>query len=221
VTKYVAFIGPPGSGKTTQIMMLRSVLGASQVLIASVPRLMRGEPDLMALLTTDEHMELNKHLNAAHRAKEAGVLAPIQLDELLFKSIGRASVPLVAMDGCPRGAEPARAYLKTALPIHTHVVHLTFAPEQVHLSLARQYSREVEKRGEEAAQRRQITFLRKLLVYLDDTTHGVQLLKEAGVGVTTLSAVLDPEIIHRTVMTIVENELGSEFVGASSNAGPT
>lgn len=146
MTEYLVFVGPPGSGKTTQIRMLEASLGASDLLIASVPRLVRKQPELMELLTPLERLELEGHPAAAQQAKEMGELAPIQLDELLFRAVGRTETPLVVLDGCPRGVGPARVYLGLPhLSSKTRVVHLIFSPQEMQFSIGRQYARELEK----------------------------------------------------------------------------
>src|SRR5688500_1116165 len=96
--RYLSFLGPPGSGKTTQIRMLQARLGA-HVAVASVPRLVRGEADLLEALTAAEREELDCHLQSAAEARDRGELAPLVIDRLLFEAVTRLRAPsVVALD---------------------------------------------------------------------------------------------------------------------------
>lgn len=206
--RYLAFIGPPGSGKTTQIELLQTVIAPDALVVASVPRLIRQQADLLAYLTGDEREELNALVDLARQARECGNLAPIRHDELLFEVAARSSgddETIMVLDGCPRGRPQAQIFLsKDCLAAQTAVVQLYFPEQEVASSLARQYARECRKRGEAAAQARRHVFQRKLEIYLRDTLPGIALLASAGVPVIRLAATLPSSEVHERVLTLLE-----------------
>lgn len=208
MSRLLALIGPPGSGKTTQLRMLDAHFGSARVLLASVPRLVRGSSELRALLTEEEQLELDGLEQQSTEARTLGVLAPLRNDELLFLAIGRShGRALTVMDGCPRGQAQARLFLQQRDLAHrVHVVNLEFPDHTEARSIARQHAREVLARGERAAQERIPRFINKARVYTEDTCRGLQLLEAAGIQVTRICALDNPADVHAQIM----NTLGSE-----------
>ncbi|HLF27507.1 MAG TPA: AAA family ATPase [Anaerolineae bacterium] len=201
---YFAFIGPPGSGKTTQIRALRAAFSHSHFMIASVPRLVRQETELMNLLLPDERDELRSSLDAAHVARDRGELAPISLDRMLFRAISRVATDVfVALDGCPRGLRQAGLFLNIdALARRTVVAKFYFPDDTPSASLQRQFERERRKRGRATAQARLPIFQRKVEVYTQDTLPGVDRLACAGIPITRVDATWPPAAIHQIILDI-------------------
>ncbi|MGE5571465.1 MAG: hypothetical protein ACM3ZU_00385 [Bacteroidota bacterium] len=208
MTRFIAFIGPPGSGKTTQIGLLEKVLSPAGLVVASVPRLLRRQDSLIRLLSAEERAELDALMAAAQAARLRGELAPIALDRILFRGLSRITGDaLVALDGCPRGAQQARLFLGLAsLRQNTTVVQLRMGDtcDEIGVSVHRQFRRESLRRGEEAALARYPVFKRKVEIYLEDTLAAVAILEEAGVPVRRVDAMLTPDEVHRRVLSIVK-----------------
>lgn len=196
----VAFVGPPGSGKTSQIALLSHRLNQDDMLLASVPRLLRGDPELFELLTPSEQQQHQRCSRAADATRSNGDLAPLVYDRLLFSCLARTNKPVVLLDGGPRGARPAMVFLRTpGLAAATVVVHLSFRSDELKRSLARQRAREVARRGEAAAALGSARFMRKAEVYLSDTVRGLRILADAGVPMLSLDASLSPMECHSAV----------------------
>jgi len=218
LARYLSFIGPPGSGKTSQIQLLEGVLKPHNFLVASVPRLVRRQADLVALLTEGERRELDALTDAAHQARDRGELAPIELDKLLFKSLQRVGGEIVvALDGCPRGVRQARLFLeKGELSASAGIILFYFPENERTWSLNRQYSRECVKRGESSARARQHIFQRKFEVYMRDTLPGVTLLARTGVPIIRLAATMDAQLIHERVVTAVKQNFSTSTIDRES-----
>jgi rifampicin phosphotransferase len=199
---FLAFIGPPGSGKTTQIRALANTIGPEPLLIASVPRLIRQEPELLELLTVAERKQVQESVAEAHAARDRGELAPAHLDAILFHAIARLPPNIsVAFDGCPRARLQARLFLELPeLFKRTVIVHLSFPDNTREASLERQYRREKQKRGLAAAESRRPIFERKLGIYQQDTLAGIELLEKSGVPLINVSAMESQVVIQDTVL---------------------
>ncbi len=219
--RLISLIGPPGSGKTTQIRLLQAAFGDS-LLVASVPRLVRRQPDLLALLTTGERAMLETALDAAAAARIRGELAPIVLDEILFRAISQSGPDLLgALDGCPRGEAQARLFLETGrLHDETSIVELYFPAEAGAASLARQVQRESAKLGALGAALRLPVYRRKAAVFADDTVRGLDLLLRVGLRHYRIDATLDPHEIHARVLAALNDaavEVQPTLVGAGED----
>jgi hypothetical protein len=184
----LSFVGPPGSGKSTQIRLLATAL-KGRCLVASVPRLVRGDPSLLALLTDEERAEVERLRTLAEAARRQGLLAPVALDRLLFAALQRVpeSRPIL-LDGCPRGLEQAQLYCTPAPPSDALVVHLTFARDPLHGSLARQYLRDQQRHGREAAAQGMAKYWQKWRVYCEQTCAGLRYLQSHGIPIYILDA---------------------------------
>lgn len=203
---YFSFIGPPGSGKTTQITLLNHLLGATNI-VASVPRLVRQEATLQVLLSDEERIQIQAWQNEAAIARNKGELAPIWLDALLFNVITRVpNTTIVTLDGCPRGKAQAELFLQNEVVTRaTTIIQLYFPDDdEIALSLHRQYEREKLKRGRDAADNRMVVFQRKAEVYQTNTRAGLTVLGAAGIPVVRVNALESSETIHAIVRAVVE-----------------
>jgi adenylate kinase family enzyme len=210
MTDCLSFIGPPGSSKTTQIHMLMERLGAGAGLVASVPRLVRGEPELGAMLTTEERERVSRLRPAAIASRDAGRLCPIELDEILFRAAARVRSRVVAFDGCPRGLRQARLLLTVDdLARRTCVIELAFPSKVADMSIERQHSRELATRGAGAAAARQTIFERKLQTFLEETLPGLAVLRSAGVRTIRVDATQSREDIAVIVQMALAHMAGS------------
>lgn len=201
MTHYLAFIGPPGSGKTTQIRRLAESYNPNDLLIASIPRLVRQQDDIIALLEPSERTELHSALDTAQAAKHRGELAPIIFDRLLFQAVTRVRrQKLVVLDGCPRGEQQAHLFLTFAvLAQHTKIMRLGFPQSEADCSIDRQLVREVGTKGHAVAVQRYPIFQRKTQIYITDTQAGLAVLERAGLPITRCDATDPPESIHDRV----------------------
>jgi adenylate kinase family enzyme len=198
--RYLSFLGPPGCGKTTQIELLAELL-SPRLIVASVPRLLRGQEDLVTMLTPAEVAELEGLSQASAAARSRGDLAPLAVDRLLFSALARLPAQgFVALDGCPRGMAQARLFLETGnLASQTLVVELRFPEHTPASSFLRQIERETEKRGTEEALAKLAVFARKTQVFLNDTSAGLCLLRDAGIPSLTFDATVKADSIHAQI----------------------
>lgn len=202
-TRYVSFLGPPGSGKTTQIRLLQERLG-ERLTVASVPRLLRGQPDLVAVLSPSELAQLDGLRKPSAVARDRGELAPVEVDALLLSAVSRLETPVVALDGCPRGIAQARLFLGTGFAARTTVVELRFPDDPAVMSLRRQTERETAVRGPEYARVRRHVFESKVRVFVHDTLIGLELLDAASVPHLQIDASLPADEVHERVVEAID-----------------
>ena len=205
--RVLAVIGPPGSGKTTQIELLRAHIGADRVLVAGVPHLVRRRNDLVTLLTTGELAQLEAARPAALAARATGDLAPLIFDRLLFTAARRALADrFVVLDGAPRGVAAAKVFLEMRdLAPRTTIVNLRLPDDERAYSLRRQRARERARRGAVEAVRREPVFRRKYSVYANNTTWGLELLIEAGIRCVRTGAAERPEQVQKAIVDVFGN----------------
>lgn len=213
MTRCVAFVGAPGSSKTTQIRMLQTALPRDAVLVASVPRLLRREPELAAALTRPMSAALDALVPDATACRDRGELAPLDVDRLLLRIIeGIDSVDLVALDACPRGVAQALVFLsRPRLIARTHVFHLRLPGDEVAWSLRRQWERAAAAKGAAYARANVHVFERKTRVYVENTLRGIALLGAWNARVTDLDAREPADSLHQQVM---------KHLGLSSRGAP-
>lgn len=106
----VSFVGPPGSGKSTQIEMAVNKLGPGSVVL-SVPRLVKSS-EAKCYLNSDEAETVTRLSGEIALAKQRGELAPLIMDYILFDVVKRVSESrrYILLDGCPRGLEQVLAF---------------------------------------------------------------------------------------------------------------
>lgn len=197
--RIVSFVGAPGSGKSTQIRLLSTALGA-RCIVASVPKLARRDPSLLAWTTPDERKEIEQLIPTIEKTRATGVLAPLALDRILLQCIRRIPPECtVLLDGCPRGPEPARFYCAACPRESTLVLHLAFASDEIHNSLRRQYVRAEQRVGSSVASSDMGKFWQKLRVYRDQTRPGLDILRSTGLPVATIDADAPRDVVQRLV----------------------
>ena len=204
--RVVSFVGAPGSGKSTQIQLLSTALGPNCI-VASVPKLVRRDPSLLTWTTTAERNEMEQLRLAIEHTRAAGLLAPLALDRILLNCIWRTPPEsTVVLDGCPRGTEPARLYCATCPRESTVVIHLTFASDEIHYSLHRQYLRAGQRVGASVPTSDTARFWQKLYVYRDETLAGLDILRSAGFRVAAMDAAAPRGVVQRLVWDLVGSQ---------------
>lgn len=202
MTRYVSFVGAPGSSKTTQIRMIQAALPSGALVVASVPRLIRREPDLTAGLTPPMTQALEALTAAAMACRDRGELAPLEIDRFLFRIVEQLRSPaVVALDACPRGVAQALVFLsRPKLAARTNLFHLRLPGDEIEWSHRRQFERAVATKGVDYARASRDVFERKTRVYMENTKRAIALLRAMQIRVTELDARERPAEIHRQVM---------------------
>jgi len=183
----IGFIGIPGSGKSTQIEILKAKLSGKTVL-ASIPAMVKNKRGFHKFLTQADIIKLNQFHYKTDASREKGELAPIELDELLFevclKRIFNEKTNII-LDGMPRGIKQAEIFWEMAQSSHKSnffLAHLVFPENQAANSFHRQYLRAVENKGLLQAYSELDKFRTKIKVYEGDTMAACRFLQDKAIG---------------------------------------
>ncbi|GHC72747.1 hypothetical protein [Streptomyces flavofungini] len=188
-----SLVGPPGSGKTTQAARLAAAVGealGSPVLRASVPALLRGEPDITARLTPHQRVRVAEAREAAHAYADRGELMPTELDRVILELVCRVgrSEPVV-LDSVPRGCEQARLLLASGLA-HTKlmVLHLRAPDDPFEFSMRRQLARAASRGEAPVTAQHLLRMTRKAHVYAEQTLPGLADIARTGTRLADFDA---------------------------------
>lgn len=203
----ISFIAIPGSGKSTQIDRLINSGRLGEAVPVSIPSLYdRRAVNVSRYLTEDEKTAVKEAAEESSLSRKQGVLAPIVLDEILFRLSLRLSDmgKNVIIDGGPRGMAQAVMFLNM---LHEKdlkeykVVELYFERNEAEQSRDRQYTRTVNNKSLsiENAIGKIMKIPNKISVYLNDTRPGIDYMKERGVRIGRFEATDTIENIHNDI----------------------
>ncbi len=150
----VAFVAPPGFGKSAHIEALRGSWSTGRSLVASVPALIRGTPEVCDLLQETEIAAVHMLRDAAWAAAAVGELAPRRFDAILIDLLRRArGVDVIFLDAFPRDQAVAAAFIAAGLADRTWIVRLGCPDgiDEMAISRDRQHRRDVHELGSAAA----------------------------------------------------------------------
>lgn len=189
--KNICFIGPPGCGKSTQIKQIRSYISAHfPVFLAKVTKLSFLEDEVLPYVTDEEKKLIESKMEKTRSEKRNGELADIFYDELLFRLTKR--IPehhVVIFDGSPRSLTRAALFLT-----HNHlakdslVFHFQFSEHEYEHSISRQIFRGLKYHPIDVVKSELDRFQRKIEIYQNDTSKGIELLRENGVKICSINA---------------------------------
>lgn len=210
----ISFIAIPGSGKSTQINKLVKSEELQDVISISIPSLYkRRDFDITPYLTVEEIETIQEVKEESDLSRKQGFLAPIVLDEILFKLAFRLSKmeKTVVIDGGPRGVAQVKLFLKLLQEEEKEsykVIELYFEKNEAEMSRDRQYVRTVQNSelSIEEAISKIVKIPNKISVYLNDTRPGLEHLVQKGIKVGRFEATGTIEKIHNDIMKFLLNK---------------
>lgn len=204
----ISFIAIPGSGKSTQIDKLIDSDRLKDIISISIPSLYnRRRFNIMQYLTEQEKEVINDVKAESTLSRKQGFLAPIVLDEIMFRLALRLNGmgKTVVIDGGPRGVSQAELFLKMIgqdnLEMYK-IVELYFENNESEQSRDRQYVRTVSNKNLSIADAisKIIKIPNKISVYLNDTRPGVRYMEKRGIKVGRFEATDTVENIHSGIL---------------------
>ena len=206
--KIVSLLGISGSGKSTQIEMLKEHYG-EDVLIASVPGMIKNKNNFHSFLTEGEKVLIKSLQKEIDCTRELGMLSPIDLDILLFDvCLNRADQNIVIFDGCPRGnAQTILLWNKMtkSQKENYYVFILAFPDHQEEYSFYRQYFRGIEEHGVVDTYSKIQRFINKISVYNKDTLLGINFLENKTKKCITINSLSDKKKINNDIISKIDD----------------
>lgn len=204
----ISFIAIPGSGKSTQIDKLIDSDKLKDIISISIPSLYnRRRFDIMQYLTEKEKEVINDVKTESAFSRKQGFLAPIVLDEIMFRLALRLNDmgKTVVIDGGPRGISQAEMFLRMIGPDDLEnykVVELYFKENESEQSRDRQYIRTVNNKNLSISDAisKIMKIQNKISVYLNDTRPGVRYMEKKGIKVGRFEATDTVENIHSCIL---------------------
>lgn len=210
--KMISIIGPPGSGKTTQINKLIESLGKKfDIMKCRVPDMIHKTNSIATYLTKEDLSLIDMHYKEGVKAQGSGILAPLIFDEMFFNCLDKVhNKDLIILDGSPRGVQQVELFMTyDKLCAKLLVIELKFNDKPFERSVSRQFSRMLLNNDLDSTVKSVNTFKTKYRVYEEDTLIGLNLLKENGIKVITIDACKVEEYIHLIIKEVLYHYMTS------------